>query len=138
VNVDPCGVEQALLGLRFRCYKLLGFQPLRFLFVSGHSAGAYNAVMLASEPKFIERHGGRCTVDHHHAQADEQNGRREQNPVRFELTSHRHLGARLPVHRDGSPVTGAPLQSGHHSPETMRGRRTSIVVSGQQSSVGLG
>jgi acetyl esterase/lipase len=28
------------------------------LFVSGHSAGAYNAVMLASEPKFIERHGG--------------------------------------------------------------------------------
>jgi acetyl esterase/lipase len=29
------------------------------LFVSGHSAGAYNAVMLASEPKFIESHGGR-------------------------------------------------------------------------------
>jgi acetyl esterase/lipase len=29
------------------------------LFVSGHSAGAYNAVMLASEPKFIERLGGR-------------------------------------------------------------------------------
>jgi acetyl esterase/lipase len=29
------------------------------IFVSGHSAGAYNAVMLASEPKFIESHGGR-------------------------------------------------------------------------------
>jgi acetyl esterase/lipase len=28
------------------------------IFVSGHSAGAYNAVMLASEPKFIARHGG--------------------------------------------------------------------------------
>jgi len=29
------------------------------IFVSGHSAGAYNAVMLASEPKFIEASGGR-------------------------------------------------------------------------------
>ncbi|MBA2588897.1 MAG: alpha/beta hydrolase [Alphaproteobacteria bacterium] len=29
------------------------------IFVSGHSAGAYNAVMLASEPKFIEAKGGR-------------------------------------------------------------------------------
>ncbi len=28
------------------------------IFVSGHSAGAYNAVMLASEPGFIERYGG--------------------------------------------------------------------------------
>jgi acetyl esterase/lipase len=28
------------------------------IFVSGHSAGAYNAVMLASEPKFIEAKGG--------------------------------------------------------------------------------
>lgn len=28
------------------------------IFVSGHSAGAYNAVMLASEPKFIESRGG--------------------------------------------------------------------------------
>ncbi|HEY0266323.1 MAG TPA: alpha/beta hydrolase [Rhizomicrobium sp.] len=28
------------------------------VFVSGHSAGAYNAVMLASEPKFIAAHGG--------------------------------------------------------------------------------
>jgi acetyl esterase/lipase len=28
------------------------------IFVSGHSAGAYNAVMLASEPKFIEARGG--------------------------------------------------------------------------------
>jgi acetyl esterase/lipase len=35
-----------------------GGDPQR-LFVSGHSAGAYNAVMLASEPKFIESHGGR-------------------------------------------------------------------------------
>jgi acetyl esterase/lipase len=29
------------------------------IFVSGHSAGAYNAVMLASEPKFLESRGGR-------------------------------------------------------------------------------
>jgi acetyl esterase/lipase len=29
------------------------------VFVSGHSAGAYNAVMLASEPKFIEAKGGK-------------------------------------------------------------------------------
>ena len=29
------------------------------IFVSGHSAGAYNAVMLASEPKFLEDKGGR-------------------------------------------------------------------------------
>lgn len=35
-----------------------GGDPAR-IFVSGHSAGAYNAVMLASEPKFIESVGGR-------------------------------------------------------------------------------
>ncbi len=35
-----------------------GGDPRR-IFVSGHSAGAYNAVMLASEPKFIEAKGGR-------------------------------------------------------------------------------
>jgi acetyl esterase/lipase len=35
-----------------------GGDPQR-VFVSGHSAGAYNAVMLASEPKFIEARGGR-------------------------------------------------------------------------------
>ncbi|HKU64553.1 MAG TPA: alpha/beta hydrolase [Rhizomicrobium sp.] len=29
------------------------------IFVSGHSAGAYNAVMLASEPEFIQARGGR-------------------------------------------------------------------------------
>ncbi|HKX36937.1 MAG TPA: alpha/beta hydrolase, partial [Rhizorhapis sp.] len=29
------------------------------IFVSGHSAGAYNAVMLASEPDFIQARGGR-------------------------------------------------------------------------------
>jgi acetyl esterase/lipase len=29
------------------------------IFVSGHSAGAYNAVMLAAEPKFMEDRGGR-------------------------------------------------------------------------------
>ncbi|MDB5736193.1 MAG: alpha/beta hydrolase [Alphaproteobacteria bacterium] len=29
------------------------------IFVSGHSAGAYNAVMLAAEPKFIEAAGGK-------------------------------------------------------------------------------
>ncbi|MES2473654.1 MAG: alpha/beta hydrolase [Pseudomonadota bacterium] len=34
-----------------------GGDPAR-IFVSGHSAGAYNAVMLASEPKFIEAAGG--------------------------------------------------------------------------------
>jgi acetyl esterase/lipase len=35
-----------------------GGDPQR-IFVAGHSAGAYNAVMLASEPKFIEAAGGR-------------------------------------------------------------------------------
>lgn len=35
-----------------------GGDPAR-IFVSGHSAGAYNAVMLASEPKYIEAKGGR-------------------------------------------------------------------------------
>jgi acetyl esterase/lipase len=34
-----------------------GGDPQR-IFVSGHSAGAYNAVMLASEPKFLSAHGG--------------------------------------------------------------------------------
>jgi acetyl esterase/lipase len=29
------------------------------VFVAGHSAGAYNAVMLAAEPKFLEARGGR-------------------------------------------------------------------------------
>jgi acetyl esterase/lipase len=28
------------------------------IFLAGHSAGAYNAVMLASEPKFLAAHGG--------------------------------------------------------------------------------
>jgi acetyl esterase/lipase len=37
--------------------KYYGGDPQR-VFVSGHSAGAYNAVMLASEPTFIESHGG--------------------------------------------------------------------------------
>ena len=35
-----------------------GGDPAR-IFVSGHSAGAYNAVMLASEPEFIEAVGGK-------------------------------------------------------------------------------
>jgi acetyl esterase/lipase len=35
-----------------------GGDPAR-IFVSGHSAGAYNAVMLAAEPKFVEDRGGR-------------------------------------------------------------------------------
>jgi len=35
-----------------------GGDPAR-IFVSGHSAGAYNAVMLASEPEFIEAAGGK-------------------------------------------------------------------------------
>ena len=34
-----------------------GGDPAR-LFISGHSAGAYNAVMLASEPAFLSAHGG--------------------------------------------------------------------------------
>jgi len=34
-----------------------GGDPER-IFLAGHSAGAYNAVMLASEPKFIGAHGG--------------------------------------------------------------------------------
>ncbi len=34
-----------------------GGDPAR-IFVSGHSAGAFNAVMLASEPNFIAAHGG--------------------------------------------------------------------------------
>ena len=34
-----------------------GGDPQR-VFVSGHSAGAYNAVMLASEPRFIQARGG--------------------------------------------------------------------------------
>jgi acetyl esterase/lipase len=34
-----------------------GGDPCR-IFLTGHSAGAYNAVMLASEPKFLAEHGG--------------------------------------------------------------------------------
>ena len=37
-----------------------GGDPAR-LFVSGHSAGAYNAVMLASEPAFLEVQGGKLS-----------------------------------------------------------------------------
>jgi acetyl esterase/lipase len=37
-----------------------GGDPAR-VFVSGHSAGGYNAVMLASEPKFIEAEGGKLS-----------------------------------------------------------------------------
>ncbi len=39
-----------------------GGDPAR-LFVSGHSAGAYNAVMLASDPHYLKAVGGRPVLD---------------------------------------------------------------------------
>src|SRR4051812_20947263 len=55
----PAFVEDAAAALAFLRAHVAdhGGDPQR-LFVSGHSAGAYNAVMLASEPKFLARHGG--------------------------------------------------------------------------------
>ena len=56
----PAFVEDAAAALAFlhRHAADHGGDPAR-VFVSGHSAGAYNAVMLASEPKFLVPHGGR-------------------------------------------------------------------------------
>jgi len=55
----PAFVEDAAAALAFLRAHVArqGGDPGR-LFVSGHSAGAYNAVMLAAEPSFLKRHGG--------------------------------------------------------------------------------
>ncbi|HET7085309.1 MAG TPA: alpha/beta hydrolase [Rhizomicrobium sp.] len=55
----PAFVEDAAAALAFlqACASDHGGDPRR-IFVSGHSAGAYNAVMLASEPKFLQARGG--------------------------------------------------------------------------------
>lgn len=55
----PAFVEDAAAALAFlRAHaSTYGGDPAR-LFVSGHSAGAYNAVMLASEPAFLRARGG--------------------------------------------------------------------------------
>jgi acetyl esterase/lipase len=55
----PAFVEDAAGALAFvRAHALqYGGDPQR-IFLAGHSAGAYNAVMLASEPKFIAAKGG--------------------------------------------------------------------------------
>jgi acetyl esterase/lipase len=56
----PAFVEDAAAALAWlrEHASVYGGDPAR-LFISGHSAGAYNAVMLASEPNFLERRGGR-------------------------------------------------------------------------------
>jgi acetyl esterase/lipase len=55
----PAFVEDAAAALAFLRAQVAdhGGDPQR-LFVSGHSAGAYNAAMLASEPGFLAHHGG--------------------------------------------------------------------------------
>ncbi len=55
----PTFVEDAALALRkvHETIATAGGDPDR-IFVSGHSAGAYNAIMLASNPKFIHDAGG--------------------------------------------------------------------------------
>ena len=55
----PAFVEDAAQALAFVHARIAqyGGDPAR-LFVSGHSAGAYNAVMLASDPDFIRAAGG--------------------------------------------------------------------------------
>lgn len=55
----PAFVEDAAAAVRWvRAHAAAyGGDPAR-LFVSGHSAGAYNAVMLASEPAFLRAQGG--------------------------------------------------------------------------------
>jgi acetyl esterase/lipase len=55
----PGFVEDAAAALAFvRAHAAdYGGDPGR-IFLTGHSAGAYNAVMVASEPKFIAAHGG--------------------------------------------------------------------------------
>ncbi len=55
----PAFVEDAAAALAWVHGHIheLGGDPAR-IFVSGHSAGAFNAVMLASEPKFLAAQGG--------------------------------------------------------------------------------
>jgi len=55
----PAFVEDAAGALAWLHAHVVGYggDPGR-IFVSGHSAGAYNAVMLASEPKFLGAKGG--------------------------------------------------------------------------------
>ncbi|HVW72959.1 MAG TPA: alpha/beta hydrolase, partial [Rhizomicrobium sp.] len=55
----PGFVEDAAAALAFvHAYAAQYGGDARRIFLAGHSAGAYNAVMLASEPKFIAAEGG--------------------------------------------------------------------------------
>ncbi|HEY2009145.1 MAG TPA: alpha/beta hydrolase [Rhizomicrobium sp.] len=55
----PCFVEDAADALAFvRSHAARFGGDAGRIFLAGHSAGAYNAVMLASEPKFIAAKGG--------------------------------------------------------------------------------
>jgi acetyl esterase/lipase len=55
----PSFVEDGALALRYVHNEIAksGGDPAR-VFVSGHSAGAYNAIMLAANPKFVHDAGG--------------------------------------------------------------------------------
>jgi acetyl esterase/lipase len=55
----PSFVEDGALALRYVHNEIVqdGGDPRR-VFVSGHSAGAYNAIMLAANPKFVHDVGG--------------------------------------------------------------------------------
>jgi acetyl esterase/lipase len=56
----PAFVEDAAAALAFlRAHVAEQGGDTKRIFVCGHSAGAYNAVMLASEPAFLEAKGGR-------------------------------------------------------------------------------
>ena len=76
----------------------------------------------------LQRHGRRGAVHHHDAESDQQDGGDEQNVVRLQLTSH----------VTSARPQGRPLKLNRGSPETLPGRRITIAVSSQQSSVGLG
>ncbi|MGA9794511.1 MAG: alpha/beta hydrolase [Rhizomicrobium sp.] len=58
-NLYPSFVQDGALALRYVHDEIAkaGGDPER-VFVSGHSAGAYNAIMLASDPKFVRDVGG--------------------------------------------------------------------------------
>jgi acetyl esterase/lipase len=58
-NLYPSFVQDGALALRYVHDEIAkaGGDPER-VFVSGHSAGAYNAIMLASDPKFVHDVGG--------------------------------------------------------------------------------
>jgi acetyl esterase/lipase len=58
-NLYPSFVQDGALALRYVHDEIAksGGDPGR-VFVSGHSAGAYNAIMLASDPKFVHDVGG--------------------------------------------------------------------------------